>query len=183
MRNGVSPHENADRGEELFLRDTHGGQNVNEEGRGEIMALGVLGVSVALPTHKKTCALSDGGFDMGFQARKGIRGNHGADVDVWVVEGGAKAEGADAGFEERDEFGVSGREGDDALDANAILASGLEDAAEKDGCDFGERGGVVKDDGRVFAAELDADRNKGFGGGGADGVGNGPGANKCDVAD
>ena len=82
MRNGVSPHENADRGEELFLRDTHGGQNVNEEGRGEVVALWMFGVSVALAANEKTCALSDSILNKGFQAGEAIRGNHGANVDI-----------------------------------------------------------------------------------------------------
>ena len=56
---------------------------------------------------------------------------------------------------------MGGREGDHALDPDAVLAGGLEDAAEEDGGDFGEAGfvggDIVKDNGGVFAAELDAD--------------------------
>ena len=72
------------------------------------------------------------------------------------------------------------RQGDDALDADAVLACGLEGAAHNDcGCvvelTVGE---VVEEDGGVFAAQLGADRGEGYGGGGEHGAGDGLGANE-----
>jgi hypothetical protein len=51
------------------------------------------------------------------------------------------------------------REGDDALNAYAVLPCGLEGASHEDAGDvveFAQCGGVVEDDGWVFAAEFDS---------------------------
>ena len=52
-------------------------------------------------------------------------------------------------------MGVGGRQGDDPLDADAVLAGGLEDPAQEDGGDGGEGRRAVEDDGGVFAAEFE----------------------------
>ena len=91
------------------------------------------GVSMALAADEESSTLGHGVGDEGFEAGEGGWGDHGADVDVGFVEGGADAEGADAWFEEGYEGGVGVWEGDDALDADAILAGGLEDAAHEEG--------------------------------------------------
>lgn len=54
-----------------------------------------------------------------------------------------------------DEAVVDTGKGDDALDADAVLARGLEGAAQEYAGDFLEVPYIVQDDGCVFAAELD----------------------------
>lgn len=105
---------------------------------------------------------------------------------VWgAVERGAGPQGADAGGELREQLGVDAREGDDALDADAVLACGLEGAAEEDADDAREVAGgqVVEHQRGVFTAEFQAQRGQGFGGGRGDGVGDGPRADKGEVRD
>lgn len=73
------------------------------------------------------------------------------------------------------------RRGDDAFDADAVLARGREDAFHEDGehVVFQVGGGEgVEEHGRVFAAEFHADGREGAGGRGADGVRDGPRADE-----
>ena len=147
------------------------------------MAFWVIGMMVALAADKELRALRHGFGDQAFKAGERIRGYHGSDVHLRVFNGRAKAEGANAGFEERDELWVYRLEGDDAFDTNTILTSRLEDSSHKDGRNFREVTNVVQDDCRIFAAEFYADRGKRFRSGGADGVGNGARAYESDVAD
>ena len=112
---GGGAHEEADGREELFLRYLHVWRHVHEECGGEVMAFRVLGVVVAGAADEETGALGDGGGDEGFEVGEAGGGDHGADVYAW-------AEGCDAGFEEREERAVGGREGDDAFDADTVLA-------------------------------------------------------------
>ena len=130
-------------------------------------------------------AMVDGVGYEGFEAREACGGDHGAHVcGVGVVEGGAGAEGADAGFKDADERCVGFWEGDDAFDADAILARGLEDAAHEDTRNFClQTFNVVEYDSRIFAAEFDEYRSQGLGGGSADGVGNGSRADEGDMGD
>lgn len=82
-------------------------------------------------------------------------GDEGANVDVLFLESGADAEVLDALFEEGKEDGVGVRAGDDAFDADAILACGGEDTFHQDRKDFVfqlVRGEGVEDQGGVFAA-------------------------------
>ena len=76
-------------------------------------------------------------------------------------------------------------EGDDALDADAVLACGLEGAAEEDANDAREVAGgeVVEHQRGVFAAEFQAQWGQGFGGGCGDGVGDGARADEGEVCD
>ena len=85
----------------------------------------------------------------------------------------------------REQLGVDVGEGDDALDADAVLACGLEGAAEEDADDAREVAGgqVVEYQRGVFAAQFQAQRGQGFGGGRRDGVGDGPRADECEVRD
>lgn len=55
---------------------------------------------IALATDEAARALGDGVRDDGFEAGEGGGGDHCSDVDfVWVLEGVAYAEGADARFQ------------------------------------------------------------------------------------
>ena len=119
---------------------------------------------IAFAAGQEPGALRNGFLNEFFQAREPVCGDHGADVDGRVVDSRAEAEGAGFGLEEGEEARVDGREDDDALDADAVLACGLEDAAEEDAGNGGEVGDVVEDDGGVFAAELYADWGDGSGG-------------------
>lgn len=78
------------------------------------------------------------------------------------------------------------RAGDDAFDADAVLSGGDEGAFHEDGEDFVLEIGVadgVEDYCWVFTAEFDADWCEHFGGRGANGVGDGTGADEGDVRD
>ncbi len=138
------------------------------------MSSRVLGVIVWTPAAVEFCALRDGGGDGLCEEGEAGGGYEGADVDVVFVvlvapgvggaggggERGGETEVLDAGLEEGDEEGVGARAGDDAFDADAILAGGGEDAAHEDGDDLVLQvgsGDGVQDYGGVFSAELDAD--------------------------
>jgi len=184
---GRGAHEDEDGREELLARDAHRRRDVDEEGGGEIVAFGVDGVVEALAADEETGALLHGFGDEAFESGEGGVGDHGADVDVVVVvviiQRGAETEGADPRFDEGDEPVVDGGTGHDALDADAVLAGGLEDAAHEDAGDAGQVRDVVEDDGGVLAAEFDAHGRQGLGGGGADVVRHGPAADEGDVAE
>jgi len=147
------------------------------------VAFAVFGVGEGSAADEEPRPLLHGFGNGRLQTGEGGVGDHGADVDVVVVEGGAEAEGADARFHQPDEVVVDGGAGDDALDADAVLAGGLEDGAHEDAGDAGEIRDVVEHDGGVLAAELDADGCQGLGGGGADLVGHGPAADEGDVGE
>lgn len=130
VREGGGAREEADGGEEFFVRDAHLGRDVCEQSGGEVVAVGVVRVVEAGAADEETRALGDGGGDEGFQVREVGRGDAGAEVDGGAgVEVGAGAEGGDAGGEDGEECVVGVREGDDALDADAVLPGRLEDAA------------------------------------------------------
>lgn len=180
---GGGAEHGEDWGEALVLGDAHGRGDVDEEGGLEVVALGVLGVGVALAAGEEAGALGDGLGDELLEAGEGGVGDHGAHVGV-----GAEADGLDAGLEQLDEAVVDGAGGDDALDADAVLAGGLEGAPEDDVDDarqvavFAAAGGLEDDEG-VLAAELGDDGREALGGAGGDVVGDGLRADEGDVAD
>ena len=116
-----------------------------------------------MPTSAhKPCAVLHGVRDERFEARKAFVRDAGAHVDTIVlargVEGGADPKSVDAGLEEGEQLRICGGSGDDAFDADAVLARGLEDAAHEDAGGAGKVAGVIENDGRVFATELEAER-------------------------
>lgn len=102
VRDRGGAEDGTDRGEHFFLGDTHGGCDVHDESGLEVMTFGMLGMVITLPAHEEFRALGNSFGDEGFEAGKGICGDHGTDVDIGVCKGRAKAECLDAGFEERD---------------------------------------------------------------------------------
>lgn len=149
-------------------------------------------MGVAFPAADKRRALRYCVRDQRLEALEAGGGDEGADVDVFfrVGERVADAQRGDLWGEEGEEAGVGVRGGDDALDADAILARGLEDAAHDDGCDALHLGfasapaaGVIDHNSRVLATELDDDRGERFRGRGADSVGDGAGADEGEMGD
>lgn len=78
---GGRAHEQEDRGEELGLRDGHGGRDVCDEGGREVVASGVVGVDVAFSAGEEARALLDGVLDEVFEVGEIGVGDGGADVD------------------------------------------------------------------------------------------------------
>ena len=92
----------------------------------------------------------------------------------------------DLGQDDVDELVVYAGQGDDPLDADAVLAGGLEDATQEDRGDFFEvrnRRRVVEDDDRVFTTQLDRHGRECFRGGCADFVRDFPRADEGYVPD
>ena len=165
MVDRLGTHQHADGREDLFLRDAHAGRDVDEQGRAEIVSAGVFWVHVTFTSHEAFPALVDSVGDQKFEPVEIRIRDHGAHVNrFWlVVERGADSEVADAGFEDPDQGGIALREGNDALNSDAVLARRGEDATEENAGDFGESSGVVQDDGWVFTTEFNDNRGQALG--------------------
>lgn len=142
------------------------------------MAPGVAGVDESPAACQETGASRDGIRNEGFQAiKRGVR-HHGADVGV-----GAQAKGSHAGGQHLYEP-VVGAGGNDALDADAVLAGGLEGAPEDHVGYAGQvLDGRVEHDEGILAAEFGHDGRQALGGAGGDVVRDRPRPDKGDVAD
>ena len=150
---GGGAHEDAYGGKELFLRDTHRGRHVDHEGWCEVVAFWEFRVVVVLAADEAAGALSDGVSDEVFKAGEATLGYHGADVGFWIIKGGAWAKCADAGFEDTYKRGIRVWKSDDAFNANAVLAGGLEDPTHENTSNLAfEVFRVVKNNSWVFAA-------------------------------
>ena len=146
------------------------------------MALRVVRVGVSTSAHQQFRALGHRFGDEGFEPREAGGGDLSADVHGGGrVERRADPEGPDAVGEDGEQSLVGAGEGDDALDADAVLAGGLKHPAHKDARDRLYIFRVVEDYGGVFAAEFDAERREGFGGRCGDVVGYGPRTDECYV--
>ncbi|KAK1238367.1 hypothetical protein MKX07_006513 [Trichoderma sp. CBMAI-0711] len=176
---GAGAEHGEDGGEALGAGDAHVRGDVDEERGLEVVAAGVVRVGEALAAGEEAGALGNGLGDEVLEAGEGGVGDHGAHVGV-----GAEADGLDAGLEQLDEAVVDGARGDDALDADAVLAGGLEGAPEDDVDDAAQvAGGGLEDDEGVLAAELGDDGGQALCGAGGDVVGDGLRADEGDVAD
>jgi hypothetical protein len=121
------------------------------------VAIRVIGVGIAFSACEEASAVFDCVGDEVFECGEIGVGDGGADVDDGIqraVEDGARTQGADLGCEVVDESVVCVGEGDDALDTDAVLTRGLEDAAHEDAGYALEvaAGEVVEDNGGVFTA-------------------------------
>ena len=103
-------HKEEDGGEEFGLGNRHGGCDVGDEGRGEVVALGIVGVGVAFSTCQEAGAVADGVLDEVFELGVTCIGYGCTDIDgsVWrAVEYGSWAERADLRCEVLDEAVVN----------------------------------------------------------------------------
>lgn len=177
-RGGLGPQHGQDGGEALLLGDAHVGSDVDEEGGLEVVAPGVVGVVVSRAAGEEPGPLLNGlGNELLEPVERGVR-DHGADVGIR-----AEAERPDAGRQHVDELVVGAGRRDDALDADAVLAGGLEGAPQDDLCYAREvAGGRVEHDEGVLAAQLGHDGRQAPGRAGGDVVRDRLRADEGDVA-
>ena len=145
----------------------------------EVEATGVIGVLKSLPAGQQGRTIADGVGNEALKALERGVGDHGTDVSVE-----AEAQGADARLKHLQQPLVGGGRGDDALDADAVLAGGLEAAPQQDLGDAGQVGeGGVEDDGGVLPAELRHERRQAARRGRRHVVAHGAGADEGHVRD
>lgn len=177
-RGGFGFHEGEDGGKTLAVGNLHLSVNVGNQGWLEVVTLGEIGVLISLATTHQASALFDGIINKHLQTRESHLGNHGTHVFELT-----NTQRPDAGLEESEELFVDGGGRNDTLNADAVLASGLERSAENDFDDAVQVASCrVEDDEGVLAAELGEYRGQAPGGAGSNHLGNLVGADKGDVA-